>query len=177
MTKYFKHFVISRQYDEWWEICQKSSTASLEMNHISSLPRTCCWPQHTLILLFSSSFQTRIWKGDKYLAFTYDRSFYWYFWWVQKLSCGECTLPWGSSWLLVSWSSYQFLYCLQINILVRNWAKLRALWRGTVTIWVWIHAIVWTLDCAECIAAQTAERCMKSVNSSMIKRRSLKTSQ
>lgn len=123
MTKYFKHFVISRQYDEWWEICQKSSTASLEMNPLSSLPRTCCWPQYTLILLFSSSFQTRIWKGDKYLAFTYDRSFYWYFWWVQKLSCGECTLPWGSSWLLVSWSSYQSLYCLQIDILVRNWAK------------------------------------------------------
>lgn len=33
------------------------------------------------------------------------------------------------------------------------------------------------LEWSECIAAQTPVRCMKSVNSSMIKRRSLKTSQ
>lgn len=42
---------------------------------------------------------------------------------------------------LVSWSPYQSSYCLEINILVKNWARLRALWRGTVTIWAWICAV------------------------------------
>lgn len=49
--------------------------------------------------------------------------------------------------------------------------------RNRCCLWAWIRATVWTLDWAECIAAQTPARCMKSVNSSMIKRRSLKKSQ
>lgn len=50
------HFVIPGQYDVWWGVCYENRAVSLKMNYLSCPARICCWPQHALLLLFSSCF-------------------------------------------------------------------------------------------------------------------------